>query len=59
MAEEHGERVEMQKDLSGEVQRPRGERPPDRGVTPRSIVFGLCLSVGVSLLANTVRYVLH
>jgi len=28
-------------------------------VTLRAVVFGLCISVGVSLLANTVRYVLH
>ncbi|MSS70357.1 MAG: hypothetical protein EXS64_02605 [Candidatus Latescibacteria bacterium] len=31
----------------------------DRGVTFRAILFGLFISIGVSLLANTVRYVLH
>ncbi len=31
----------------------------DRGVTLRSVVFGLCLAVAVSLLANTVLYLVH
>ncbi len=31
----------------------------DRGVTYRSIVFGLCLVVAISVLGNTVRYILH
>ena len=36
-----------------------GRTGMDRGVTLRSIVFGLCLVIGVGLLANTVRYILH
>ena len=31
----------------------------DRGVTYRSIVFGLCLAIAISVLGNTVRYILH
>ncbi len=31
----------------------------DRGVTLRSVIFGLCLAVAVSLLANTVLYLVH
>ncbi len=31
----------------------------DRGVTLRSVLFGLCLAVAVSLLANTVLYLVH
>ncbi|MDP6775547.1 MAG: hypothetical protein QGI83_02150 [Candidatus Latescibacteria bacterium] len=31
----------------------------DRGVTLRAVVFGLCLVVAVSVLGNTVRYILH
>ncbi len=31
----------------------------DRGVTYRSIIFGLCLVVAISVLGNTVRYILH
>ena len=31
----------------------------DRGVTLRSIAFGLCLAVAFSLLANTVLYLVH
>ena len=31
----------------------------DRGVTVRSLVFGLFLAIGISLLGNTVRYILH
>jgi len=33
--------------------------PLDRGVTIRSIVFGFFLAVAISLLGNTVRYILH
>ncbi|MDA0748114.1 MAG: hypothetical protein O2954_16450 [bacterium] len=35
------------------------QTPEDRGVTLRAIAFGLCLAVAVSLLGNTVRYILH
>ncbi len=31
----------------------------DRGVTVRAIVFGLCLVLAISVLGNTVRYILH
>ena len=31
----------------------------DPGVTLRSIAFGLCLVAAISVLANTVRYILH
>ena len=33
--------------------------PSERGVTLRSIVFGLVISVIVCLLSDTVRWVLH
>ncbi len=41
------------------AQRPEVADRRDPGVTPRSIAFGLCLSVAVSLLANSVRYIFH
>ncbi len=31
----------------------------DRGVTLRALTFGVCLSVVVNLLANSVRYIVH
>ncbi len=38
---------------------PVGRPQTDRGVTFRAIVFGLCLAVAVSLLANTILYIVH
>ncbi len=34
-----------------------GELKPKTGVTLRAIVFGLCIAVAMSLLANTARYI--
>jgi hypothetical protein len=50
--------VEVQ-EAEPEVEKPKDapEGPHDQGVTFRAIVFGLCIAVAVSLLANTVRYV--
>ena len=31
----------------------------DKGVTVRSVVFGFFVAVAISLLGNTVRYILH
>ena len=31
----------------------------DQGVTARSLAFGICLALAVSILGNTVRYILH
>ena len=31
----------------------------DKGVTVRSVIFGFFVAVAISLLGNTVRYILH
>ncbi|MSS70751.1 MAG: hypothetical protein EXS64_04595 [Candidatus Latescibacteria bacterium] len=49
--------VDAQRGAPAEGRGAEGGGGEDRGVTLRAVAFGLCLSVGVSLLANTVRYV--
>lgn len=52
-------KVEKREDVSENLdpQKTSVEALQDQGVTLRAIVFGLCITVAVSLLANTVRYV--
>lgn len=38
---------------------PEPDSPEDKGVTIRSLVYGLVLSVAVGILGDTVRYILH
>ena len=39
--------------------RGHAERKQNEGVTLRALLFGLCASVAVGILANTVRFVQH
>lgn len=48
------------KQLGGEYEPGPAIQPQeDRGVTVRSLVFGVFFVLAISLLANTVRYILH
>ncbi len=38
---------------------PAHQAVEDRGTTVRALIFGLCLSLAISVLGNVVRYILH
>ena len=38
---------------------PAHQAAVDRGTTIRALIFGLCLSLVISVLGNVVRYILH
>ncbi len=59
MAERRDMAVARREGVAEDLREVEGEVGQERGVTLRAIVFGICVAVGVSLLANTVVYVLH
>jgi hypothetical protein len=59
VAEEVGRQIKTGGVLPTDVRKPEPEASQEAGVTRRAIVTGICLSVGVSLLANSVRYIFH
>ena len=59
MAERREIAVVRRAGVAEDLREVEGEMGQERGVTLRAVVFGICVAVGVSLLANTVVYVLH
>ncbi len=59
MAERREIAVVRRAGVAEDLREVEGEVGQERGVTLRAVVFGICVAVGVSLLANTVVYVLH
>ncbi len=57
MAEEVKDLAEARRSAPGDTQRISLEGQQERGVTLRAVIFGLFISVAVSLLATSVRYI--